>query len=233
MPRPDDLPEWATGGSAVIDEPPTQKKQLGWEAFEKPSHGWFNYWWNLVYLWLAWLDENVVPVPEIGFLYRFGSPAEIVLDASPGAGGFQQIQGTVTFVGNTTPRHVKNTGGLGAANAARAVRELPQLTGNNLIAGSYITAVAIQMLYLRTNASDVAKLKLMRSARDGSGATAEVAAVTGDSTAGTFVSKSEVFTHAIDPDYVYWLEVEMEATAAADDVKIAFGKLTVQKTRVE
>jgi hypothetical protein len=232
MPRPDKLPEWASSGSAAITEPVTQKKQLGW-IIEPIPHQWMNWLFNTIYLWLAWLDENVVPVPEIGFKYRTGSPAEIVLDASPGAGGFQQIQGTVTFVGNTTPRHVKNTGGFGAPNSAKAVREIPGLTSNNLILPSYITAVALQMLYLRTNASDVAKLKLMRSLRDGTGSNDEVASCTGDSVAGTFVSKSTTFTHAIDPDYVYWIEVEMEATSNADDVKIAFGKLTVQKTRVE
>jgi hypothetical protein len=231
MPRPDDLPEWATSGSAVIDEPPTQKKQLGWEAFEKPSHGWFNYWWNLVYLWLAWLDENVVPNGQtIGYKYKAGSPATVLLDASPGAGGWSVVAGAATF-GIGPPRHYQSS----TTAELRMTRALVELTANQVISGSYMTATALFMTYKRTNAGDVVKLKLMRAPRDGSGATAEVAAVTGDSVAGTWVTKSAAFTAAIDPDYVYFLEAEVnpDDAGAASDCAIAYGQLAVEKARVE
>lgn len=51
--KPSALPEWASGGSAQITEPTAGKKALGWVK-EKPAFRFFNWFWNQVYLWLAW-----------------------------------------------------------------------------------------------------------------------------------------------------------------------------------
>lgn len=53
--KPTDLPEWASDQDN-IEEPPAAKKKTGWVAGEKPPHQWFNWFFNLVYLWLEWLD---------------------------------------------------------------------------------------------------------------------------------------------------------------------------------
>lgn len=48
------LPEWATTPTDFA-EPSLGKKQEGWLSNERPPSGWFNWWMNLVYLWIAWL----------------------------------------------------------------------------------------------------------------------------------------------------------------------------------
>lgn len=54
--KPADLPEWASGGSAQIEEPSEAKKDLGWVK-EKPPFKWFNWFWNLVYQWVAFVQN--------------------------------------------------------------------------------------------------------------------------------------------------------------------------------
>jgi hypothetical protein len=227
MPRPDKLPEWASGADASITEPPTQKKQLGWIT-EKVPHDWMNWLFGTIYDWLVWLDENVVPVPEIGFLYRFGSPAEIVLDASP-INGWATLAGAPVYDGGP-PRELQS----GVVGTPVELMKPLDLRGNNLIAGSYQKITAISMTYRRTDPADVVRLKLFRAKRDGTGSSDNFATLTGDSTTGLVVTKSDVLNHDVDGDlYSYWVEAEVEPAAVATDCGISFGKVTVQKTRIE
>lgn len=53
MARPTKLPEWATGGSALVTEPNQAKKELGWTAAEDPPPGYFNWYQELVHDWVA------------------------------------------------------------------------------------------------------------------------------------------------------------------------------------
>jgi hypothetical protein len=71
FPRPDDLPEWATTNytdpvSLVVNkvEPPLEKKQKGWFVREAPPSNWFNYWQNLVYQWIGYLDEQTTDLSD-------------------------------------------------------------------------------------------------------------------------------------------------------------------------
>ncbi len=54
--KPASQPQWADGGSAQITEPSSGKKTLGWVK-EKPSFAFFNWFWNLVYQWIAWAKK--------------------------------------------------------------------------------------------------------------------------------------------------------------------------------
>lgn len=57
MGKPTSTPRWATAANpADIVEPNSGKKDVGWLANEAPPHGYFNWFWHLVYLWLAFLD---------------------------------------------------------------------------------------------------------------------------------------------------------------------------------
>jgi len=59
MARPTDLPRWEPPGSAIA-EPPEAKKDAGWgPTGEKPPFNFFNWFWNLVYLWLQHFDEDL------------------------------------------------------------------------------------------------------------------------------------------------------------------------------
>lgn len=53
---PTKIPRWADDPEASIVEPPELKKNAGWEAAEKPPASYFNWWMNLVSVWLAWLQ---------------------------------------------------------------------------------------------------------------------------------------------------------------------------------
>lgn len=55
MSQPSEQPEWASGGSAVITDPSSGKKALGWAVSEKPPAQYFNWWMNLVYQWVQYL----------------------------------------------------------------------------------------------------------------------------------------------------------------------------------
>jgi len=67
MPKPTDLPVWATdasypagsdpwSGEPTKVEPLSGEQALGWEPGKKPAAEWMNWKDNLVYQWLAWLD---------------------------------------------------------------------------------------------------------------------------------------------------------------------------------
>ncbi len=58
MSKPSELPIWATDSGAAVVDPGTAKKQQGWTA-EIPPHEFFNFWQNLVYQWVLYLDTQV------------------------------------------------------------------------------------------------------------------------------------------------------------------------------
>lgn len=53
--KPTNLAEWATGAAPIV-EPTTPQKQAGWPVDFKPPAQWFNWWMNIVYTWVLWLD---------------------------------------------------------------------------------------------------------------------------------------------------------------------------------
>lgn len=55
--KPNNLPEWATDPGADIVEPPAGKKTAGWAEAERPPAQWFNWFFHLVYRWLAFLQD--------------------------------------------------------------------------------------------------------------------------------------------------------------------------------
>jgi len=145
FPRPDDLPEWATQTytdpvSLVNNkvEPPLEKKQKGWFVREAPPSNWFNYWMNLVYQWIGYLDENLTThstdLTDLENQFQF-TPTDIsssiTLPAMPGATvaktghfikmgkiGFISIR--VSWINNTsgTPGTALTIGNLPFASAA-------------------------------------------------------------------------------------------------------------------
>lgn len=58
MAKPATTPRWADVGGAIV-EPAAGKKDIGWIA-EKPPHQTFNWWQNLVYQWIKWIDDGIL-----------------------------------------------------------------------------------------------------------------------------------------------------------------------------
>src|SRR5690554_3330220 len=77
--KPTDLPEWATDPGADITEPPVGKKAAGWTALEKPPAQWFNWFFNLVYQWIIYLNDLTIGTIEVGVFGEF----EITVDTAP------------------------------------------------------------------------------------------------------------------------------------------------------
>ncbi len=57
--QPADLPEWADGGSARLVKPTSAKRQKGFGVGEHPLSEFLNWWMNLVYLWVVYLQAWV------------------------------------------------------------------------------------------------------------------------------------------------------------------------------
>lgn len=64
--RPDKLPRWATSdlvspvtGVNNVVEPPESKKNSGWNTYEPPARGWFNWLHRKTYEWLFYLDRVI------------------------------------------------------------------------------------------------------------------------------------------------------------------------------
>lgn len=56
MAKPASLPEWASSGDKT--EPSGGKKASGWTSGEKPSRQYFNWWMNLVWLWIVYINSG-------------------------------------------------------------------------------------------------------------------------------------------------------------------------------
>lgn len=57
MAKPGFLPRWATGGGAVVVDPPSGKKDQGYVSAEVPTEGHMNWLFNTNYLWATYLDN--------------------------------------------------------------------------------------------------------------------------------------------------------------------------------
>lgn len=63
--KPSKYPEWASGGTGIT-EPGAPKKILGW-IVEKPPFQFFNWLFNLIYLWIQWLDQGYEGTTAVNF----------------------------------------------------------------------------------------------------------------------------------------------------------------------
>ena len=61
MPAPIALPIWATNGGTTL-EPTLGQKQAGWSAGQRPPARWLNWWKNLTYQWVDWLNTDKVGI---------------------------------------------------------------------------------------------------------------------------------------------------------------------------
>lgn len=55
--RPTKIPRWADDPEASIVEPPELKKDVGWEAAEKPPASYFNWLFFSIIEWVKWLAD--------------------------------------------------------------------------------------------------------------------------------------------------------------------------------
>lgn len=85
-------PTWATDGGTTL-EPSTPKKALGWVTGERPGFNVFNYWMNLVYLWVAYAKAALTELDSTKFEKTGGT---ITGDILPEASGTRKLGNTTT-----------------------------------------------------------------------------------------------------------------------------------------
>jgi hypothetical protein len=66
LPKPTDLPKWATedqidqiSGQYNVVKPPDERQLGGWYLGEKPNRQWWNWLHRQTYLWLQYFNENL------------------------------------------------------------------------------------------------------------------------------------------------------------------------------
>lgn len=146
--KPTTLPRWAedTGGNQVnISTPPSGKQDVGWLTAEKPPSQWFNYLFNLIYRWCAYLRDGIFvgEAGEPGITVTGGSGDEIgAVVTGSGAGVGATITGGatgggatitagggnnngLTVTGSGTEKAILATGGGSSGTAVRAIAGAP------------------------------------------------------------------------------------------------------------
>jgi hypothetical protein len=85
--RPTKFPEWATVpstdpivGGPNVQEPPTLKKQKGWERKEKPPANYQNWLHNLANEWLEYLAETSHDTGDIMVSFRTSKTGWVLMD---------------------------------------------------------------------------------------------------------------------------------------------------------
>ena len=58
MPRPTSVPRWASAALASVIAPAEGKKDIGFQVGERPRAQYFNWFFRLVYQWIAWLNAE-------------------------------------------------------------------------------------------------------------------------------------------------------------------------------
>lgn len=139
MAKPVSLPRWATGGGAVITDPPSGNKDTGWTLNQVPPSSWFNWYMNLVYLWTQYLDGIEGETLDWTVAQTFSSGASFTY---PNGGPFP-IFGTTQISGYN-----------GTADSASGGIGLLALSGHTTVSGQ-TTAPAIKAIANPVNAAGV------------------------------------------------------------------------------
>lgn len=125
MARPSTLPTWDTNLTNTTATPAGQTTD-GWAVNAVPPSGVENYWKNLVYQWINWLNGNV-------------------LDQNWTFQGNVAVGGTTTFTGNTTCNGLLLANG-GATLQTTTVQGNCTVTGNLSVQGS-LTIASTETVY--------------------------------------------------------------------------------------
>jgi len=94
--KPATLPEWATSGSAAVLEPLLAEKQLGWVPGSRGPAQWFNWWMELVFEWMVWLEAFESDPHTWSALQTFNAG---VLSVWSSGGATAALHGSNTSVG--------------------------------------------------------------------------------------------------------------------------------------
>lgn len=96
--KPTTLPTWATDGGTTV-EPTSGEKAAGWVAGTRPPARWFNWWMNLLYTWIQYVDTPVGTGTGPGFAATGGSTSGPGLRGTGGGPNGKGVDGIGTGTG--------------------------------------------------------------------------------------------------------------------------------------
>lgn len=109
MPIPSEgLPQWNENETNIIDPPPTYKTD-GWGLTEKPPSQYFNWFMNLVYKWVDWIEERRLVNEQ---------------DISDNAGAIEDIEDLFTAGVFTPTISVSTSGSVSLASSVGTYRKI-------------------------------------------------------------------------------------------------------------
>lgn len=122
MPKPTNLALWATTG--VKTEPSAGEKAAGWDGVFKPPFQWFNWWMNIVYTWVVWLDAYESTVHTWTAIQTHSASVNInggmvIMSDVAMTGTFEIEDGAVSLIGSTDLSMGGGTGRLFVDGLAR------------------------------------------------------------------------------------------------------------------
>ncbi len=129
IPKPQGLPDWATGPQAAISEPPALDRAKGWAFAQKPPHEWFNWWMNKVYQWVQYLDELDASGLEATYGGASSNVQAALSDLESRSGTLQQDVSTLYAWGTSFANSIN-------AHSALADRMERAISGGVMVSGS-------------------------------------------------------------------------------------------------
>lgn len=225
-----DILSWATATGAVA-EPPAGQKVSGWLAKQKPPATWFNWLFNKLGLWTAYLHADISTGREAGQQYRYSAARNFRLLLTPAFGGF------VPLSGSPASPTVDSEGLRSASSGTEAQVYLPLLPLPRQTDGAILTVASIGATYKSNAAGGTIKVQIIEL--DQPNASGPVAVGTELSiSAGTSGAWQEATPQAqtgvtIKPDCSYAVRIKITPAATAADLQIATVVLNTTKARVE
>jgi hypothetical protein len=118
--KPSSLPQWATDGGTTV-EPSSGQKQTGWAVGTRPPARWMNWWKNLVYQWMQYLDA---PAGTPGTVGNGGTALSATggstVSGSTGGGGLIGTGGAASAGTGSGGDGLTGTGGASAGGTGGA-----------------------------------------------------------------------------------------------------------------
>lgn len=101
MSRPSGLPRWASGASAKVVEPTSDKKDLGFKNGEKPAAGGLNWLLKRINDWISYLDDTTYVD-----VFGFGTDGALVFDGVSVVAGITPAGGNYTLARHIFPTNM-------------------------------------------------------------------------------------------------------------------------------
>lgn len=184
MARPSSLPDW--GGLANLTIPSGAKRLLGWILKESPPSSFVNWFWNLITLWVVYLDAKTNGTFELRISPKIATPMSPVAagGALSSAGWFSTA--LTWAVGSNTNVIASNSG---FALHVLEHRGIAAMLANRMFSGDKVQLTEVEAVIDKTGAGTFS-MTLSESPEDGSAGSTSLMVLTFTGTTTGFETKA-------------------------------------------